>query len=370
MRLRWIIVAISMSVYCVAIFLALDFIYSSIFKGDERERSPRVASVAYHHGLAPNFDGYDSFGELRYRLFTNVLGFKDFAVRDVPAIPATRRILLIGDSFTEGIGMTFDESFAGLLYRSGQARAEPIEFLNAGVASYSPVIYYKKIKFLLESGLRFDEVVALIDTSDVHDEATSYFCIDDDPQYRKLCGPEPQSQGNACDPTKLPVGGVHFLEEHFAVTNTLRVLIKRYVQTLTGERKAFILSQPGRAGWAIAGAMGDECPPLGISKGIARAKQNMGLLADLLAQRKIPLTVVVYPWPQQLVHDGPDNRQVRVWREFCVDRCKAFIDLFPTFFAEMKSNADWYERYFIIGDVHYSAAGNRLMFNALARHLL
>jgi hypothetical protein len=369
MRMRPILVTLSMFTYCLAIFFVLDFAYSSLFKGDERERSPRIASDTYHHGFVPNFDGYDSFGELRYRLFTDSLGFKDFAVREVPAIPATRRILLIGDSFTEGIGMTFDESFAGLLYRGGQARADKIEYLNAGVASYSPIIYYKKIKFLLERGLRFDEVVVFVDASDVHDEATSYFCIDDDTRYRQFCGPEPRSQGNACDPTRLPPGGVDFLEEHFAVTNTLRVLIKRYVQTLTGKRKAFVLSQYGRAGWAIAGGMGDECPPLGITGGIARAQQNMGLLADLLARHKIPLTVVVYPWPQQLAHDGPDNRHVRLWREFCVDRCKAFIDLFPAFFAEMKSKTDWYERYFIIGDVHYSAAGNRLIFDTLAKHL-
>jgi len=32
--------------------------------------------------------------------------------------------------------------------------------------------------------LQFDEVVLLSDSSDVEDEATSYFCIDDDPKYR------------------------------------------------------------------------------------------------------------------------------------------------------------------------------------------
>ena len=34
---------------------------------------------------------------------------------------------------------------------------EKIEFLNAGVVSYSPIIYHKKIKYLLDAGLRFDE---------------------------------------------------------------------------------------------------------------------------------------------------------------------------------------------------------------------
>ncbi len=59
----------------------------------------------------------------------------------------------------------------------------------------------------------------------------------------------------------------------------------------------------------------------------------MRALADLLAARNIPLTIVVYPWAQQLAQGDRDSRQVALWREFCAGRCKAFINLFPVFFA-------------------------------------
>jgi hypothetical protein len=45
------------------------------------------------------------------------------------------------------------------------------------------VIYYAKIKYLLERGIHLDKVIVFSDPSDVQDEATSYFCIDDDPQF-------------------------------------------------------------------------------------------------------------------------------------------------------------------------------------------
>src|SRR6266481_8366479 len=125
------------------------FAYFSLSGREEKQRSVRVANAIYDHGFAANFDGYDFWGELRYRLITDNLGLRDASVRDVPLKSASRRILLIGDSFTEGIGMSFEDSFAGMLYRAGQERSEKIEFLNAGVASYSPSIYYKKIKYLL-----------------------------------------------------------------------------------------------------------------------------------------------------------------------------------------------------------------------------
>jgi hypothetical protein len=61
---------------------------------------------------------------------------------------------------------------------------------------------------------------------------------------------------------------------------------------------------------------------------------------------------------------------VTIWRDFCARNCKAFINLFPAFAAEAKKDAGWYERLFIVGDVHYSLEGNRLMFRELAKHLL
>src|SRR5450631_71008 len=80
--------------YCLVLFLAFDFAYSSLTRGEERERPARIASRAYDHGFAANFDGYDVWGELRYRLITDSLGFRDASVRNVPLKSASRRILL------------------------------------------------------------------------------------------------------------------------------------------------------------------------------------------------------------------------------------------------------------------------------------
>jgi hypothetical protein len=354
-------------VYCVALFLVFDFAYSSLTMGQDRERSPRIANPFYDHGFAANFDGYDVWGELRYRLITDSLGFKDAAARKVPLKSDSRRILLIGDSFTEGIGMSFEDSFAGMLYRAGQQRSEKIEFLNAGVASYSPSIYYKKIKYLLESGLQFDEVVLFSDTSDVTDEATSYFCIDDDPKYRAHCSPAEGSMQTAASPPRKK----DFLIDRFVVTNRVRIYIKRSIQSFLGNRRRALNTDHKRIGWAIPGLdVAADNQPLGVEGGIARSLQNMRALADLLKARNIPLTIVVYPWAQQIAQGDRDSRQVSLWRDFCESRCKAFINLFPVFFAAADSDRDWYEHLYILGDDHFSAAGNKFMFRQLAGRLL
>jgi hypothetical protein len=353
----------AMFLYCLALFLIFDFAYSTFTRGQEQARAARVYDPIYDHGLAPKFDGYDIWGEARYRLITNSLGFKDASTRDVPLQSPARRILLIGDSFAEGIGLPFESTFAGLLEQAGQSRPDRVEFLDAGVASYSPSIYYKKIKHLLDLGLKFDEVVLLSDSSDVEDEASSYFCIDDDPKYGKFC---------TTPSGALPGPAIKrdFFIDHFVVTNRLRVTIKRWILTKLGNKRHAIEGDHNRIGWTAADPDPAKYRPLGVEGGVARSLENMGKLSDLLAGRGVPLTIVVYPWAQQIAQGDRDSKQVQLWRNFCPTRCKAFIDLFPAFFAAADRDKDWYEHLYILGDDHFSAAGNRMLYEELAKQIL
>ena len=89
----------AMAVYCLALFLVFDFVWSSFTQGQEQARSARIYNPVYDHGFAANFDGYDVWGEARYRLITDSLGFKDASTREVPLNvggaphPADRRFL-------------------------------------------------------------------------------------------------------------------------------------------------------------------------------------------------------------------------------------------------------------------------------------
>ena len=388
-RRRFLVVAWT-AVYRVAIFfaifLALDFFYSRMFH--HQAEIARVIDPVFHHTFRPNFDGYELWGERQYRLFTNNLGFKDAAVRTVSPKPATRRVILIGDSFTEGLGTPFEESYAGMLAVAGQRRADKTEFLNAAIESYSPTLYYRRIKSLLDSGFAFDEVVVFPDLSNVNDEATSYFCFDDVPQYKSLCqakSSQSETRSDDCGDNRdsnlwddlernfavndrvRTVG--RYLQQNFAVSDSLRMLIKFKLQVWSGELKRGQLTPSWRIGWSVPNYdVGDTYAPLGVDGGIERTLVHMQALADLLAQHHIALTVAVYPWPLSLAQKDPGGRWVAMWRKFCVTNCKTFIDTFPDFVAARDAHpTDWYERYFVSGDAHFSAAGHRIVFEALTK---
>ena len=365
-------VHLALIAYGLTIFVGLDFIYSTFINS---EASPRIPVKEYDHGLLPNFDGHMRFGEYRYRFYTDSLGFRDYAARQVPLQSVNHRVLLIGDSVTEGMAVTFEQSFAGLLYRAGKERRLPIEFLNAAVASYSPVIYYKKVKYLLDYGLAFDEVVVFSDISDVEDEGTSYFCIDDHPEYRKYCLNSNPSQPGTAHPDFAPSTGMThsglWWQEHFVMSDSVRMLVKYGLQRLSDNRRDKSVAWYPRAGWTISGYnVGNDYAPLGVEGGITRSRQNMQELANLLRKRGIPLTIVVYPWPLQLALNDRDSRQERIWHEFCAENCKAFIDLFPDFFAVKDAHDDWYRRLFVYGDLHPSIAGNQLIFQNVRKYLI
>jgi hypothetical protein len=104
------------------------------------------------------------------QIFTNSLGFKDARVREVPLRSDRKRVLFMGDSFTEALGVAYEESFVGRF-----AAAFPqLEVLNGGVSGYAPSVYYAKTKYLIEMGLQTDEVIVYIDISDIQEEATTY----------------------------------------------------------------------------------------------------------------------------------------------------------------------------------------------------
>ena len=105
--------------FCIVLitsFIIIDLIVGTIFLTKPEEHKGRASNSYYNHQLVPNFEGDEPWAIGRYKIHTNNLGFKDSAIRDVPLeVPDKHRILFIGDSFTEGIGIEYNKTWVGLL---------------------------------------------------------------------------------------------------------------------------------------------------------------------------------------------------------------------------------------------------------------
>jgi hypothetical protein len=305
-----------------------------------------------------------------FNFTTNSLGFRDVTTRQVPATDIRPRVLMLGDSELEGM-LAWEDSFVGTI----ENIFPQYDFLNAGVEGYSPSTYLTTARMVLQKGVHFDEAIVFVDISDVQDEAAYFHDAD---SSGAVAIPRAKYTDSSWY-SDLRLG----INQHFGLTDSVfdffeHLLVKLGVYHLNvghGGNEFDLV----RSAWTYR-PVSDTLPyetgyaPLGVDGGIAKEKQKMDLLWQELKERNIPISIVVYPWPAQLVHDNADSRQVRIWRDWCRDRCKRFITVFPAFY-DAKAKCDplhpgcWYDNYFIFGDTHYNARGHGLVAAALTKAL-
>lgn len=355
-------------VLVVVLTLAVDFLGATAYQGvfgypfhlrDQYlqrriDHSYRKSSEIYHHDLMTNVrvDGA-MWGHRTYQFTTNSLGFRSQLASDVPLVPQKHRILLIGDSFTEGVGIDYSETFAGHI---GVALAEQnVEVLNAAVASYSPIIYWRKTKYLLESaGLRFDELVVFLDLSDIDDEVTCYRLSPANTVISREREDTHPERGPTDNPLKAAVRENTILT--FVVLNSL------YDVLFPQEPAADLASRYGihqpRALWTVDDQLYDQWGKSGLEK----SRRYMDELHKLLKEHGVKLSLVVYPWPDQILLGDLNSRHVAFWRDWARDRAVPFLDLFPSFIdtdANESARLRTLETYFIRGDIHWNEEGHR-----------
>lgn len=333
---------------------------SKILEAHYRKQHP-----VFHHTLKANID-YDKaeWGRKFYTVHTNSLGFKDSRVREISLANTKKRILFIGDSFTEGVGFEYKDTFIGLLDK--ELQQNNVEVLNAAATSYSPIIYLRKVEYLLQTvGLKFDRLVVLIDLSDMADEALGYQF---DPQRNVVSRSTIENVGVTTQPkkAKLRKEDKPFSAKEFFTNNTIILGRSRnlagYLRNKLRPWDKSLNRQRGR--WTMDEKLYKEYGQQGLSL----AKQHMNELKTLLDTHNISLTVAVYPWPDQIYYRDLNSKQVTFWQDWTDKHNANFINLFPTFINETDAQ-DIITRYFINGDIHWNKQGHALMANSLLKQL-
>jgi lysophospholipase L1-like esterase len=348
---------ITLLVFLGAIFLMMDLL-AGFFFIPEQHNDFRSYHDYYHHGMLPNQRAVARWGNRFVPYFTNSLGMRDSEPREVSLRGTGRRLLFIGDSFTEGVGMTYDETFAGLV--AGELGARGVEVLNAAVIGYSPRLYYLKTRYLLEVvGLHVDQVYVFIDMSDIHDELL----------YRQFQPREVARYREVLFALEKRLKKRSLV--YHALFNLIHQDYNRKLQKIYSDLPWLtdIESEPVdiRAFFEKNRFLNDLWSrneayyrKLGVP-GLALARSNMDKLLELCAEHGIPVTLSVHPWKHQILDRDLENRQVTYWQRFCEEEGVPFLNLFPPFIGAHQDPEAVVESYFISRDVHWNAAGHRLV---------
>ena len=343
----------------VSLVLISDYIFTKR-NGNEyivkKESAYRIRHDIFHHSLAPSFNGLGFWGGRAYKICTDGNGFKS----DCDHIHKSIKIFdvgFMGDSFTEAIGLPYENSFVGMFAKS---KAD-LEVANLGVSSYSPTIYRAKIEHLLRKGFFFNHLVIFIDISDIQNE-TMYF--------RDKNGAIYSTADKANNETTESRNWLSELKFFFKNNFALSANLLRKIRSLLIDHKNKSPTETDYSDWTYnksSAAFGN----LGVDGAIEKAVREMELLYEVLKSKDIKLSIGVYPWPTQLkemaTNNSDANLQVDIWRAFCATRCENFVNMFPAYFKLIKASSvdDVYRTHFITGDVHYNFQGNRLIHEAL-----
>jgi hypothetical protein len=354
----------------------LDIIYTQKFNYKKPMCNVSISHPVYNHGFKKNTQCTDNKFFGRYNLYINSLGFTDKVTRNVPLKSEKHRILFMGDSFTEGWMLNYVDTFVGII--DAALTKKQIDVLNAGRILYSPIIYWRKIKYLMENeGLRFDEVVVFLDISDPKDE--NGFYLTDDLNVALTYGyqngwiPSPQV-GHSNSSTSLETKMLWFKQYFgsikysiylnttltYTVLNYMYDLLFPFREDLGGDWRGLVTEPATYDRWTLD----ENIYNAHAKSGVMSMKKYMNKLLKLLRNNEIDLTIAVFPWPIQIWHEDIDSKHVKIWEQWSHENNVKFLNIFPYLVKKGLSKDEklqTLQNYYIPGDNHFNKKGNQLI---------
>jgi len=369
----WLLVLALFGFYAVTDLVSGYFI---IPPGDMEE--VHVGDEYVHHKLGPYkpfriFNPYD----FDIRTKTNNLGFRG---EDVPERkdPSEFRIVMLGDSFTLGTGVSDEDTFWRLLEkRLNGTDGKRFRVISTGISSYSPILEYITLKRNIDA-LKPDLVIMNFDMSDLLNEYV----------YRKIAvfgeGGEPEKVSGIEEYTKAKTSitkkASDWMYRHLFLSTALVELYRTHIagepkleemdveNTVTRERASMLEHTLTKSDYEdFDGIM------TGIEDSILRTKA-------LCESYGCGFILTTYPYGHQVSPDewmpgryrylesadfGISDRTVDELARFSAANGIPFLNTFPDFRAYSGK-----EKLYFSHDPHWTPAGQKIMADALYNFLI
>jgi hypothetical protein len=333
------------------------------------------------YSLKENYRGVETFGNIRFDVMTDGNGF-----RVGESNHSEYEVLFLGDSFMHGVGVRYEETIPGIF-----ENITSIPALNGGVASYSPLAYMFQYKKALYGRLLKPEHIVIIgiDISDIQDEAAIWKAGTEHPIKRKTdkTGQEYSQQqvldddsSNAWKQFKITVAKkLPLTYRTYALFRQL--LIDKSLDTenpksnsLTYNVPSSIVglarSSPSWVDWEYLNSKSlDAFLPLGVEGGLSQIEKSVSEIAKLAKKNGGQIVLFTYPWPAQIFHISDEKFAFNGWVSGLCRRieCLDYIPVYESVTAVALSDPTWYRKFYILGDVHFNALGNRFIAQEIAR---
>ena len=360
-----------------------NFYYKKLEKQYISDLENRVPNKDYKYTFKKKSSFKSNYIGHEYIVKTNNLGFRDYEVRDLNK--NSYYTIVIGDSFVEGVTLEYKDTLVAQLNKKIQNNnINNYEFLNAGVSSYSPYIYQRKVISIIKENpwLKTDRVILLLDKSDVPDEL-NYFDPKQRPEYFPVEKEDYNFQYNEDFFTDLKRGDLwRFLSKQTTSGSFLKIvgdimdmerrnLRDRYKLSKKLGKSFFKISSKQVKGFRSINSI-TRWPRSNVpnyfqgnlwettsKQSIDFSIKNIVKIKNYLDNKNIELLVVLYPWPFEIANKVPRENYTNYIIEKLTGEEIKYISTYKYFLkGDIYSNIS--DNY-IYNDVHFNRQGNEIL---------
>jgi len=323
------------------------------------KKSHKIKSYYYHHDLRPNAYWKEKWGNQTYEIYTNNQGFKDKKIRKVKF--EENNNLFIGDSFTEGVGVNYENTFVGIIENKISSKKNDYEVLNAGVISYSPIVILSKLNHIINKRkLPINKVFVVLSNGDLHDDIFRYNSISDDYVVSHNDFYNNKILVNLNNFIKSNTIFYQLFKKIFPISNLITD-IKKTNKTEYNKKKILNIlnSKPDHQH-----VISNEAFLLWGEKALNKSTLYLQEIYNLLNKKNIDLTLILIQEAIFVLNDLDSTFYENHWNDFSKKNNIEFIFV-KNYHKNYKDKYNAYKDMFFLGDNHFNENGNRLIANEI-----
>ena len=346
--------------YFLIIYLIIDILFMKLLPDDIKnkiydKKSHKIKSYYYHHDLRPNAYWKEKWGNQTYEIYTNNQGFKDKKIRKVQF--KENNILFIGDSFTEGICVNYENTFVGIIENKISSKKNDYEVLNAGVISYSPIVILSKLNHIINKRkLPINKVFVVLSNGDLHDDIFRYNSISDDYIVSHNDFYNNKILVNLNNFIKSNTIFYQLFKKIFPISNLITD-IKKTNKTEYNKKKILNIlnSKPDHQH-----VISNEAFLLWGENALNKSTLYLQKIYNLLNEKNIDLTLILIQEAIFVLNDLDSTFYENHWNDFSKKNNIEFIFV-NNYHSNYIDKYEAYKKMFFLGDNHFNENGNRLI---------
>ena len=274
-----------------------------------------------------------------------------------------KNIFLFGDSFTYGVGIEFEKTYAGLI----EGKYKDYNIYNFGVGSYSPSVYLFKLKKILDKKIFPEKILLFLDLTDIIDEVTRW-TFDEKTGEVKLASDYIYVNSQKKE---------KFIKRNFKILNNVSSYINfklRHYREIADiklrDQRKIKTSIQGSFTYKDINALDRRFWKKDtFTLGKQNLKKRLMQIAEISKNNNIDFYLVIYPWAETLELGQKEFSWSNYAENICANnRCK-LINAIPSFEEYKDNNRNWSTDLYFLNDEHFNEKGAELLYKTVVQNL-